>query len=75
MLPDSEYNGMQSEKIEAAQVWIEIVQCSSESFWYRDLVGQKMAVTDITVRDYYVMHKGMLKGVLWKDAAIIEKSS
>ena len=34
-----------------------------------------MAVTDITVRDYYVMHKGMLKGVLWKDAAIIEKSS
>ena len=63
------------DRIAAANIQIEITQCSSELFWYRDLVGHRLPVADISVRDYYVMHGGHLKGILWKDAAIIEKSS
>ena len=64
-----------SESAECAKMMIEIAQCSDDLFWYKDLVGQTMAVSEVSVRDYYVMHGGRLRGILWKDAVIKEKSS
>ncbi len=47
---------------------IRIVQCSSPSFWYSDLIGKEFEVINETVRDYQVSET---KNILKIDADIV----
>lgn len=43
---------------------IKVVKCSFENFWYNDKIGQTFTVVEDSVRDYYVLDGGVVRGIL-----------
>jgi hypothetical protein len=52
------------------KIKIKIVTCQSENYWYCNNIGELFTIDSICVRDYYVNHEGILKGILKKDCEI-----
>ncbi len=61
--------------IETADLRIEVKKCTSDKFWYCELIGHKLKIEDISIRDFYVIHDGKLRGILRKDAEFLNKKN
>ena len=51
-----------------SNIKIKITKCDNEKSWYKNNVGMYFEINYETVRDYYVIHDGVLKVILKIDA-------
>lgn len=50
---------------------VKIVRFSYEKLWYKDFIGFEFVVESSTTRDFYVFYDGYLRGILCRDAVVI----
>lgn len=61
--------------IETADLRIVIKKCSSDKFWYCELIGYKFKIENLSTRDFYVLHNGSIKSILRRDAEFLNKKN
>lgn len=62
---------MEKQALTSKPTIIKITGFSFPKVWYKKHIGKEFPVESSTTRDFYVYYDGVLRGVLCKDAIIV----